>query len=303
MVFDVKRFALHDGPGIRTTVFLKGCQMTCWWCHNPESRTMDKELFFYRSRCRHCGRCVDLCPAGVHTIVEENGRPVHRIDRDKCSQCGRCVEVCLYDALKIVGEETTAAQVIHEIVKDMHYYQHSSGGMTLSGGDPLIQPQFAYAILALAKEKNIHTALDTNASNDWNIYEKILPVTDLFLVDLKHTDRDRHREGCGVEFDRVWETLDRLNANGAEIILRCPIIPAFNAEDDRHWWNVAQMARKLGGIKEINYMPYHRLWISKSQALGLDVNHERRDLPEVTAERITDIYNILELSGKPVSRG
>jgi len=299
MVFDIKRFAIHDGPGIRTTVFLKGCNMTCWWCHNPESRNPSRELFLYVNKCRMCGRCVEVCPNGAHSLA--GGK--HVLEGDKCKLCGRCVDECPFGALRIVGEEKSAGEVMDEVLEDKHYYDVSGGGLTVSGGEPLLQVDFTYALLKLAKESGLNTVLDTNGSDGKNDYEKILPVVDIFFVDVKHTEDDRHRDECGIGWLKVEDNIRWLDGKGARIILRCPIIPEFNAEDDGHWRKIAELARELGSVRAVEYLPYHRLWISKSEGLFQEVDGHRRSLPEISAERIDKIDKILKESGKKVGRG
>ncbi len=299
VVFDIKRFAIHDGPGIRTTVFLKGCNMTCWWCHNPESRNPSRELFMYVNKCRMCGRCVDVCPNDAHLLVDGE----HKFDREKCRLCGKCVEECPFGALKIIGEEMTAGAVMDEVLEDKHYYDVSGGGLTISGGEPMLQIDFVYALLKLAKENGLNTVLDTNGSDGKGDYEKILPVVDLFFIDVKQIDENKHQAGCGISWLRIEDNIHWLDSKGAKITFRCPIIPEFNAEDDGHWQKVAELAKDLNSVVAIEYLPYHRLWISKVEGLFCEVDEHRRNLPEISTERINKIENILRTSGKKVSRG
>ncbi|NLE60305.1 MAG: glycyl-radical enzyme activating protein [Planctomycetes bacterium] len=299
VVFDIKRFAIHDGPGIRTTVFVKGCNMTCWWCHNPESKSDKPELFFSSSKCRNCGRCVAACPQHAHRI----GPDGHVIDRSKCVLCGACVTACPFEAVRIIGTIRTAADVLAEVLEDRHYYATSGGGVTVSGGEPLRQPDFVYALLWAARQEGIHTAVDTNGNNGRGGYETLLPVTDLFLFDLKQMDAEKHKAGTGGSLKNVLDNLRWLSENGATVILRCPIIPGVNAEDDGHWRQVADLAAGLTGVTAVEYLPYHRLWIGKQSGLGAAVDEDLRSRPEISGERIAAIHGILEQSGKPVSKG
>ncbi len=299
MIFDIKRFAIHDGSGIRTTVFLKGCNMTCWWCHNPESRKLSRELFMYVNKCRLCGRCVDVCPNGAHLLIGNK----HVFEENKCDLCGRCVSECSFGALRIVGEEKTAGEVMCEVVEDKHYYDVSGGGLTISGGEPILQIDFTYALLKLAKEEGLNTVLDTNGSKGRREYEKLLPLVDTFFIDVKQTDEDKHRVNCGVGWSKVEGNIRWLNDKGSRIVLRCPIIPEFNAEDIEHWHKVARLAQELNCVEAIEYLPYHRLWISKLEGLFCEVDEHKRNLPEISREEIRTIEAILRICGKDVRRG
>ncbi len=298
VVFDIKRFAVHDGPGIRTTVFLKGCNMTCWWCHNPESKSSKPELFYFCAKCRNCGTCVLACPEQGHRI--ENGR--HVIDRDKCRLCGSCVRACPVEAIKIAGQTRTAKDVLAEVMEDKAYYDTSGGGVTVSGGEPMLQADFVHALFTLAKARGLHTALDTNGNNGRAGYERLLPVTDLFLWDLKQMDADKHKTATGGSLQSVLGNLKWISDHGGKILLRCPIIPSVNAEDDGHWRRVAEVAAELTGVLGIEYLPYHRLWISKGEGLGVGVDGDLRNLPQITKERVEHIRGILETSTKPVNK-
>jgi glycyl-radical enzyme activating protein len=299
IVFDIKRFAIHDGPGIRTTVFLKGCNMTCWWCHNPESKSTKPELFYYGTKCRSCGRCLKICPVQAHHIQDGS----HSIDRSKCILCGKCVEACLFEAVKMIGTPRTAEDVLAEVLEDRHYYSTSKGGLTISGGEPMKQKDFVFALFSLARNEGINTTLDTNGNNGRQGYEQILPVTDLFLFDLKQLDDEKHQKETESRLQHVLGNLQWLSDHGAKIILRCPIIPEVNAEDDSHWQKVAGLADSLPGVVGIEYLPYHRLWISKQNGLGLSIKEDRKSLPEISPKRIDMIINFLNKSKKPLNKG
>jgi len=299
IIFDIMRFAIHDGPGIRTTVFFKGCDLKCWWCHNPEGRSAEPELFFTAARCTRCGRCVPACPNGCHAIVDGQ----HTIERRACTACGRCVQACPAEALRLAGRSTTAGAVIDEVLEDRHYYTTSSGGITLSGGEPTNQIDFASAILSLARQHGIHTAVETNGCGDFAAYDALTRLTDLFLFDLKQTDPSALREATGASLEHVLAVLHRLNDARATILLRCPVIPQANAEDDGHWRRVAAIARELSQVTAVEILPYHRLWIGKSEGVGLAINDADRQIVDVSKERIAQIAAMLAESNKPVGRG
>jgi len=299
IVFDIKRFSVHDGPGIRTTVFVKGCNLNCWWCHNPESKRFKPELFLFTAKCRNCGKCVSVCPKHGHRI-DDHG---HTIDRSLCILCGKCVSNCVFDGLKIIGQSRTASDVLTEVLEDRDFYTKSNGGMTISGGEPMCQLDFTYALLKLAKVNHIHTAIETNGGSALSHYEKVFPEVDLFLFDLKQMDPEKHKKMTGASLEPVLSNLNWLAERGAKIILRCPVIPTANAEDDSHWSKVAQTAKKFSGIEGIEYLPYHRLWISKEQGLGSSVDEHRKEYLEIPRQRLDEIHRLLEQSGKLVCKG
>ncbi len=260
----IQRFSLHDGPGIRTTVFLKGCPLQCWWCHNPETQRTGPELAFTAETCIGCGDCVDVCPRrGQH--LDDQGRS---IDRSACTVCGACAEACPAGALELVGREVAVAEVIAEVERDRPFYRQSGGGLTLSGGEPLIQAEFACALLTAARAAGLHTCVETCSHVDPAVLDRVLPLVDLFLCDFKETDSARHRTWTGVGNERILANLRRLHAGGARMRLRCPIIPGLN---DRagHFAGIAALARELPGIDGVELMPFHRLGEGKLNRFGI----------------------------------
>ncbi|NLG25709.1 MAG: glycyl-radical enzyme activating protein [Clostridiales bacterium] len=264
VIFGIQRFSVHDGPGIRTTVFLKGCNMRCRWCHNPESWATAPELSYRPSACTLCRGCAAACPVGAHRF-EEGG---HAIDRAACIACGLCAAACPAKALEVVGERVTVDQVMAVIVKDGRYYASSGGGVTLSGGEALLQPEFAMAILRRCAEAGLHCALETNGTLPWARYERALPYVGLFLVDYKLTDAARHLAYTGLERDIVLHTIDRLHAAGAPVLLRCPIIPGVN-DDDGHLRAIARLTARHPGLLGAELLAYHSLGAAKAGRLGL----------------------------------
>lgn len=263
MIFDIKRFAVHDGPGIRTTVFLKGCPLRCLWCHNPEGISRRPQLVFTPQRCIGCGRCLDLCPQGVHRLVD--GR--HLIEWDRCLGCGACAEECYSEALRLAGREASVEKVMREVLSDRPFYETSGGGMTLSGGEPLAQHRFALALLQAAKEEGIHTALDTSGFAPWEHLEGLLPFTDLVLYDLKHMDDRRHRELTGVSNRRILENLRRLDEAGKRIWIRIPLVPGYNDEDS-NYHALGRFLSDLKNAEQIQILKYHKLAESKYENIG-----------------------------------
>ena len=260
-VLSIERGTLHDGPGLRTTVFLKGCPLLCLWCHNPESQLFEPELYVLGEKCIYCGACKAAC--SNHNFDGTK----HMINREACNACGKCVNTCPAAALEIKGTVMTAKEVIDIALKDKIYYEYSSGGLTLSGGEPLAQFEFTLELLRLAKESGLHTCIETSGYADTGLCMSILPYVDLFLFDYKESDDSRYIDFTGAPQALILENLTAIDKAGGKIILRCPIIPGCN-EREEHFSAIAAMANSLHNIVEINIMPYHPMGISKAARIG-----------------------------------
>lgn len=271
IIFNIQKFSINDGPGIRTTVFVKGCPLNCLWCHNPESKSSKREIFFDSRKCISCGRCAEVCSNQCH-IISENG---HAFLRDNCISCGDCTKVCYPAALESVGYEITVEDAIKEVMKDEIFYQNSGGGMTVSGGEPMAQFEFTLDLLMAAKEKGLHTCMETCGFAPTAHYEQVAPYVDIFLFDFKLSDEERHLHYTGVSNGKILENLYHLDDLGASTVLRCPIIPTVN-DNMAHFEAIAATANRLKHVLEINIEPYHPLGSGKSEMLGKD--YELRDL-------------------------
>ncbi len=264
ITFDIHRFSLNDGPGIRTTVFLKGCPMKCLWCHNPESQSFKPQLSFNPDKCINCFNCVEACSNGVHKIINDR----REVEFNLCSLNGDCVSACTTGALKIIGNSSSVDSIMNEVLKDRLYYEKSGGGITISGGEPLAQPQFTKAILTEAKKAGIHTCVDTCGFAKQKVFEDILELTDIFLFDYKATNPEMHFKLTGVEIKPVLDNLDFLYRNNASIILRCPLIPGVN-DTEEHLNGIKNLLTKYPKIHSAELMPYHDMGRDKAAQVGM----------------------------------
>ncbi|TVR56328.1 MAG: glycyl-radical enzyme activating protein [Spirochaetaceae bacterium] len=264
IVTDVQHFSIHDGPGIRTTVFLKGCNLRCFWCHNPETLKMKSELQYFPDRCIACGACVPPCPTGAHAIVD--GR--HEFDRALCTACGACAPTCFARALVMAGETRTAGEIVDEVARDRAFYETSGGGVTLSGGEPLLQPDFTEAVLAGCLELGISTAIETAANVAWHVIERALPVTKLVMMDIKSADSEAHRSATGVPNERVLANARRIAEYGVPMIVRTPIVPGVN-DDEASIAGIAAFLAELPTAVTYELLRFHMMAEAKYAALGL----------------------------------
>lgn len=305
IIFDIQRFSVHDGPGIRTTVFLKGCPLRCFWCHNPEGIHPGLEIRFLPDRCIGCGECQAACPQGAHAFRDG----VHLFHRELCQACGRCAEVCYAEALELVGRIMTVDEVIEEVLRDRVFYETSEGGVTLSGGEPLFQRDFARAILERCKAEGLHTAIETAAYARWEDLAALLPVTDLVIVDIKHMDPERHRLATGVSNEPILANARRLAQTEKPVLFRVPVIPTVN-DTPEEIRAIAEFVHQLAGLRagngvsspagsiELELLPFHRMAASKYRSLGMEYRAASLVAPD--KEEMAELAAVVRSCGVPV---
>ena len=270
-VFEIKRFAVHDGDGIRTTVFLKGCPLRCAWCHNPEGLSREPELAYYRHKCVGCGECVSVCETGAHRM--ENGE--HIYDRNLCTACGKCAKVCLGDALTLYGKEMSTSELLPMLLEDKEFYDNSGGGVTLSGGECLMQADFCRELLSLLKDNGVNTAVDTCGFVSREVLDKVMPYTDVFLYDIKAIDSDVHKKCTARPSEPIIENIRYLSSRGASVEVRIPFVPGYN---DGEIEKIADLLSEIKTLVKVRVLPYHNYAGSKYSALDM-VNTSPERLP------------------------
>ncbi len=305
MIYDIQGFSVQDGPGIRTTVFLKGCPLHCPWCHSPESQAFHPQLSWIAMRCAGTARCEERCiKACTKQAVTRSGTRVDsatgetlntiHVDRTLCDNCGDCVTVCHPHALYLCGREYSVDDIIKKVSADISFFQHSGGGVTVSGGEALCQPEFTLELLKALKKHNIHTALDTTGYAPWETVEAVLPYTDLFLYDLKHMDSNVHKRVIGVPNERILENAQRIARAGGKLQIRVPVIPRFN-DSEEHVGQVAQFCRSLDdAVTVVQLLPYHSMGVSKHLRISDEAVSEAVPPSE---EKVNRLKEILEEAG------
>ena len=263
IVFQIQRFSLYDGPGIRTVVFLKGCPLRCIWCHNPEGICTEPQIMYNPAQCIGCGTCAGVCPQGCH-LMRSGG---HLFARDQCISCGKCAEACFSRALSVVGKRMSADEVMEEVLRDLPFYRESGGGLTLSGGEPFMQPGFALALLKSAKEHGIFTCVETSGETSEQVIREAYAYVDDFYYDYKATGEKRHRELCGVSQAYILSNLALLDELDAKVTLRCPLVKDQNLSKE-HISGIAETAAVHRCIREVHLEPYHSFGIGKAHQLG-----------------------------------
>ena len=278
----IQRFSLNDGPGIRSSIFFKGCNMRCSWCHNPETIALAPQLHFYPSRCINCAACVGVCPTAAHQMTDSR----HCFDRLKCVACGRCADVCFSGALDMSGRDLDVSEIMREVMQDEAYYHRSGGGITLTGGEALLQAGFADALLQACSAVGIGTAVETNLFYDFSQIESLLPLIDRVMADIKVIDDTQHRKWTGVSNEIILANIRRLDQAGMPLIIRTPVIPGVNDTIV----NIAQTAQFLIGLENLEYyelLNFNPLGHSKYTSLGLEnIFSDTRPLPDIQMQKL-----------------
>jgi glycyl-radical enzyme activating protein len=293
-VFNIQRYSIQDGPGIRTTVFLNGCPLRCLWCSNPESQGAPPSLFYFDSLCVRCYRCVEACPTGATSIAPDGSI---KIDRTRCERCGKCAEVCPNEARVMSGKLMTVDEVLEVVKKDALFYKNSGGGITASGGEPTHQPEFLLEFFKGCQNSGFHTCLDTTGYVRWEIFEGILEYTDLVLYDIKHMNPERHKELTGVDNRIILLNAEKIAKKGIPLIIRVPLIPGGN-DSPENLETLGKYVAKLGTHK-LDLLPYHQFGVKKYERLGME--YKMGDIKPYQKEQVELIKKTLESYGLEVS--
>ncbi len=285
----IQRMSLHDGPGIRSTVFLKGCNMHCGWCHNPETLSMNAELEWIRQKCIGCNACAEVCPSGAFSL--KDGKP--DFQKNLCTSCFACLPVCYAEAINKIGRELTPEEVFAEVEQDFPFFSNSGGGVTISGGEPMLQPEFTKQTLELFKKAGIHTALDTNLSISWTQYEKVLPYADLVLADLKIMDDTLHQKWTGKHNTNILENIYKLDASGIPYFIRTPVVPGIN-DNDAEIQAMAEFAASLKNLKKYELLPYHSM--ASCKYTNLELENPMGKTKDLSKERLEYFQKMIDLN-------
>lgn len=307
LISDIQFYCLNDGPGIRTAVFVKGCPLQCEWCHNPETQSATQELYWKRALCTQCGKCMEVCPRDAINapidpeISKSSDSTYHKIIRENCNNCMACVDVCLYGALTTVGEEYDIDYILGEVERDLPFYKNSGGGLTITGGEPLMHAKFTTELARRASEKGINVCVDTCGQCAWELLERLAPYVDIFLYDLKHLDGAEHKKRTGVDNRRILENLRNLSAMGKRIWLRLPLIPGYN-DSPEYLQRVIEFLKSLPHpVEKVDLLPFHNWCQDKYGWLGK--KWEMQEVDSIDYGDCKELTQMFESQGFMVSLG
>ncbi len=291
LIYDIQRFAIHDGPGIRTLVYMKGCPLKCLWCSTPQTQKSSPEILYIESNCKKCLHCVDECPKKA---IKFSDKEKIKIDRKICNTCSQCVDTCPNQALKLVGDQRTVEELYQDVMKDNTFYRRSNGGVTIGGGEPTMQHEFVRALLQKCKETYMHTAMETCGYVKWESLEKILDLVDLLYFDIKHMNLNTHKKLTGVSNELILENA-RKASKMRTIIIRIPLIPGYN-DSEENIFKTAKFAAELGeNLLRIELLPYHKFGTRTYEQLGRE--YELKDLEPPNEEYMTKLKKLIESCG------
>ncbi len=298
LITEIQRFSLQDGPGIRTTVFTKGCPLKCPWCHNPETQSKKQEYYYYPDNCTDCGRCSEVCPTGASTmIMNQDGKAELQLNRELCDGCMKCVFECLSDARSTVGQELSFEEILKEALSDKPFYKNSGGGVTISGGDPLMHPDFTLELAKALKQEEVDVTIETSCFPKWKVVEPLLEFIDMFIVDLKSLNPQKHKEVIGWPLDPILDNIKMLIESGANVRIHLPIVPGFNDTDEDFQDYIkflGAFADKLNGVDILNYHVYGE---GKYTFLGREESYEYKGVEENPPEKILPLAKGLKQAG------
>jgi pyruvate formate lyase activating enzyme len=297
LISNIQRYSLQDGPGFRTTIFLKGCPLRCPWCHNPDTQSIEPEISYYVEKCTGCGRCAERCPTGA-TYTEVKGKESFlRYDRTKCIGCGKCVEACLSGARDIAGRKMPLKEIIREATADAMFFFNSGGGVTISGGDPMLFPEYTLELAKLLKKEGLHVALETSAFGPWQHLEKLLPYIDLFLIDIKTLDPEKCKNVIKGDLEVILTNFEKLVEAGASVRARLPIIPGFNNSMSDYQAYTAYLGQFVGKIDAVDLLPFHSYGEKKYQLLGRMESYQFQDVHSMEPKELKPLIIMLIEAG------